>query len=189
MNLLCFLNFFTSFVFGSVQFDTLWWFVNVFFSTLFLQAHNGNIPCMHCYKWKANNSLPKIKKSLKYTFFKKIIIKKELRTIIWCLLFKHGVFTDGCCFSCPSHFFSHQSFIILKNKKKKNNLPIKNGLPTKCPPYSLLDSSRQQLESTKVIGSLLVIIHRSLGHDPRQEPHTCNIHLCCSLRKRCHENH
>ena len=45
------------------------------------------------------------------------------------------------------------------------------------------------LESTKVIGSLLVIIHRFLGLDPRQEPHTCNIHLSCSLRKLCHENY
>ena len=146
---------------------------------------------MHCYKWKANNILPKKKKIFEvHIFLKNNNNKKELRTIIWCLLFKHGVFTDGCCFSCPSHFFSHQSFIILKNKKnKKNDLPIKNGLPTKCPPYSLLDSSRQQLESTKVIGSLLVIIRRSSGHDPRQEPHTCNIHLSCSLRKLCHENY
>ena len=78
------------------------------------------------------------------------------------------------------------SFLKIKEKQFTDK---KNGLPTKCPPYSLLDSSRQQLESAKVIGSLLVIIRRSLGLDPRQEPHTCNIHLSCSLRKLCHENY
>ena len=113
----------------------------------------------------------------------------------------YGPSSDACSSNMVSSLTAAASVVLLISsatrassflniKKKKNNLPIKNGLPTKCPPYSLLDSNRQQLESTKVIGSLLVIIHhRSLGHDPRQEPHPCNIHLSCSLRKLCHNNH